>query len=151
MNAAVKVWSLLKKYLIPTAFAAVFYIFTFLLGNRTLCVFKTTYGIPCPGCGMTRAFIYFFRGNISKAFYYHPLFFLLIITLLIVIFRNKDYVSKIYNSKIFWIVILVVFIIVWAVRMVIMFPNLEPLDFNHHSLLSVFYKLCCQIMKKMVI
>ena len=30
-------------------------------------------GIPCPFCGMTRAFLCVLHGDILKAFYYHPL------------------------------------------------------------------------------
>lgn len=30
-------------------------------------------GISCPGCGLTRAYLCLLRGNISGAFYYHPL------------------------------------------------------------------------------
>ena len=30
-------------------------------------------GIPCPFCGMTRAFLCVLRGDFLQAFYYHPL------------------------------------------------------------------------------
>ncbi len=37
------------------------------------CPFRFITGIPCPGCGMTRAFRELVKGNIRRAFYYHPL------------------------------------------------------------------------------
>jgi len=31
-------------------------------------------GVPCPGCGMSRAFLAFFRLDLAQAFHYHPMF-----------------------------------------------------------------------------
>lgn len=38
------------------------------------CPFRLLFGIPCPGCGMTRAFLCLLRLDIRGAFHYHPLF-----------------------------------------------------------------------------
>jgi hypothetical protein len=45
-------------------------VFTFLLG----CPFRLATGIPCPGCGMTHAFLAAFRFDFADAFRWHPLF-----------------------------------------------------------------------------
>lgn len=37
------------------------------------CPFDFFLGIPCPMCGMSRAFFALFRGDTAGAFYYHPL------------------------------------------------------------------------------
>ena len=42
------------------------------------CPFETLLGIPCPGCGMSRAFICLFHLDLRGAFIYHPLFPLVI-------------------------------------------------------------------------
>jgi hypothetical protein len=39
----------------------------------SLCVFRVLTGIPCPGCGMTRAFIYLGHGNFRNAVVHNPL------------------------------------------------------------------------------
>lgn len=39
-----------------------------------VCPFKRLTGLPCPGCGMTRAYLALLRGDISGAFQLHPLF-----------------------------------------------------------------------------
>lgn len=36
------------------------------------CYFATITGLPCPGCGMTRATIAFLKGDIRLALAYHP-------------------------------------------------------------------------------
>lgn len=41
---------------------------------RLPCVFTWLFGIPCPGCGMTRALLAVLRLDIAAAFAYHPMF-----------------------------------------------------------------------------
>jgi hypothetical protein len=55
------------------------------------CPLRFATHIPCPGCGMTRAFLSFFTLDIGKAFYYHPLFPLILaaaIILAVSLFRH---------------------------------------------------------------
>lgn len=33
-----------------------------------MCVFRATFGIPCPGCGMTRSFVFLAHGDPRAAF-----------------------------------------------------------------------------------
>ena len=43
----------------------------------TRCTFRLNTGLPCPGCGGTRAFILFFRGELFLSLCYHPAVFTL--------------------------------------------------------------------------
>jgi len=36
------------------------------------CTFQRIVGLPCPGCGGTRAVYYLFHGDFLKSFQYHP-------------------------------------------------------------------------------
>lgn len=38
------------------------------------CIFRAITGVPCPGCGMTRAWLAFLTGHFDAALAYHPLF-----------------------------------------------------------------------------
>ena len=38
------------------------------------CPFYFLSGIPCPGCGITRAYLSLLEGNIAEAFYWNPMF-----------------------------------------------------------------------------
>jgi hypothetical protein len=37
----------------------------------SICMFKNTTGLDCPGCGLTRAFCSIAKGNVSKGFYFN--------------------------------------------------------------------------------
>lgn len=47
------------------------------------CPFKILTGIPCPGCGMTRAFLAFAEGDFLMAFQYNPFSTLLFIIIIL--------------------------------------------------------------------
>lgn len=41
-------------------------------GDFFACSLKRMTGVPCPGCGGTRAFCALFKGNVIQSFCYHP-------------------------------------------------------------------------------
>ena len=43
-----------------------------------VCLFHSLTGLPCPGCGLTRAFSSLLHGQAQAAFAYHPFVFLLL-------------------------------------------------------------------------
>jgi Protein of unknown function (DUF2752) len=42
-----------------------------------LCPMASSFGIPCPGCGLTRATLALFHGDLRAALHFHPLVWLL--------------------------------------------------------------------------
>lgn len=52
------------------------YIVLFSLGIS--CPIKFIFGVSCPGCGMTRATLSALKLDFGKAFYYHPLWIILL-------------------------------------------------------------------------
>jgi hypothetical protein len=46
-----------------------------ILVDLPLCPTAATFGIPCPGCGLTRATLAALHGHVAEAFHFHPLFF----------------------------------------------------------------------------
>lgn len=43
-----------------------------LLGIKLPCLFSSTTGLPCAGCGITRATTALLRGDLTSALHYHP-------------------------------------------------------------------------------
>jgi len=127
-----------KILLIVACILAIAFLFIFL---DVWCIFKAITGFPCPGCGMTRAWLALFSGNIGKAFFYHPLFLLAPI-LIILSFKNG---GMLFSSKkkntIFWVMFVALFFGVYIFRMIKMFPNNPPMDYNSNTVLYKIIKL----------
>ena len=97
-----------------------------------LCVFRRITGLPCPSCGMTRAYISLFKGDISGAFLMHPLFPLVpVIAALVIIARYK-------KKHFTWLFITfgVIFIVTYIIRMIFLFPHTPPFDYEYSSILG---------------
>lgn len=65
-----------RSLLLTMGLAAYFAAAFFLMGRTGIgCVFLHFFGIPCPGCGMTRAMWCLLRLDFAGAFRHHPLVF----------------------------------------------------------------------------
>lgn len=47
----------------------------FIIGIGYGCVFRNIWGISCPSCGLSKAWLALLHGNIAEAFSIHPMFF----------------------------------------------------------------------------
>lgn len=79
------------------------------------CPIKFITGISCAGCGMSRAWLAFLQLDMTKAFAYHPLFWLVPITVIVLLCKSKINI-KIYKIIIFTIIIM--FAIVYICRLI---------------------------------
>lgn len=60
------------------------------------CIWRYITGIPCPGCGLTRSFLFLLQGNFEKALFYHALS--VPIMVLLIYYLLEDYFS--FNIKV---------------------------------------------------
>lgn len=83
------------------------------------CVFRLMTGIPCPGCGMTRAWLAALRLDFAAAFAYHPLFWVVPIAFVLAFVRDGAASNKLKRGIDIVIAVLCVLVIaVWIVRLV---------------------------------
>lgn len=88
------------------------------------CPFKATFSIPCPGCGMTRAFLALLHGNLSLSLQWHalliPSFFFLLLYILLW-WKNIERFKK--SNQ--WIIISwsLLMIVYWLWRVLFVFPH----------------------------
>lgn len=83
------------------------------------CVFRLMTGIPCPGCGMTRAWLAALRFDFAAALAYHPLFWMVPIAFVLAFVRDGATSNKLKRGIDIVIAILCVLVIaVWIVRLV---------------------------------
>ena len=81
------------------------------------CPFKALTGIPCPGCGMTRAILSITKGDFQGAFGYNPFSFFLLFMVVISVVPGRQ-VEKLPSMapvvmNYFLIVVLVTVLVFW--------------------------------------
>jgi cytochrome bd-type quinol oxidase subunit 2 len=104
------------------------------------CMFRSLTGFPCLGCGTTRACLAFLQGHVVDAFYYHPLFWLSVILIIVTLFRGGTVFRSEKANRWFWITIFLMYLTVYIVRMVLLFPDVPPMDYNYGAPLYRVYQ-----------
>ena len=66
---------LLKSFLFVLPICLIVLVYLLLMKNGISCPIKYIFGISCPGCGMTRAWISAPSWDFAQAFRFHPLWF----------------------------------------------------------------------------
>ena len=89
------------------------------------CPIYRIFGIPCPTCGVTRAYILFFSGRFYEAFLMHPLFLLPLIFLFPKMRRKRIVIS-----------VIGIFLAVYIIRFLLLFPTTPPFNFNENSIIG---------------
>lgn len=118
------------------------------LMTDSICVYKATSGLPCPGCGMTRALTALIHGDYGLAFYMHPLWPLVILGIVIGVWllvtrqteRFKHFSMSRQGNRL-WLALLLIVVLVYVFRMLQYFPHTEPMSFNEKALLPQMYKI----------
>lgn len=112
--------------LIPVLGIFLFYLVYGLAGISTGCSIKGFTGVPCPGCGMTRAYLLLLKGNLAGAFYYHPLFPL---PAAVASFCLYEYLKNARIPVWVWGISVSLMLVVYLVRMAVFFPDTAPMDY----------------------
>ncbi len=98
------------------------------------CVIKAMTGLPCPGCGLTRAYVALFRGHLRDAFFYHPLFPVVFVIGACIAGRRHPLLSSLTSNERWWGMIFAAFSGVYIIRMALFFPHTPPMDYNFQAI-----------------
>jgi len=93
----------------------------------SLCLFYSITGIPFFSCGIGRAFESL--PNIRQALFYHPLFFTIPLIPFLAFLSPK-------TRNIASAILIALFVVVWIIRMILMFPHTAPMNYNCSSLVE---------------
>lgn len=103
------------------------------------CLFYHITGIPCPGCGMTRAMLSALRGDLASAWRYHPLFWLVPPLALLAFFKPQAF-SAVWARRMAW-GLLVLVLVVYGWRMMAYFPDHAPMEYQPDAILPRLFAL----------
>ena len=81
------------------------------------CLFKLIFGIPCFGCGITRAYLSLLKLDLVAAFRFNPMFWSVLILVLLYLFDGKLFKRKWLNFLL-TVGILSGFIVCWIIRLI---------------------------------
>lgn len=120
---------LAKRCALTLAVAALCFLLFGVWGSG--CLWWQTLGLPCPTCGMSRAWLCALHADFAGAFFWHPLFWAIPPLALLLIFAGagRRWVQK---SLIFCAAL---FAAVYLIRMVLLFPHTAPMTVNPNGLL----------------
>lgn len=122
---------LLKNFLSALAMAAL----CALIGVIVGCPLKRIFGVPCPGCGITRACLSALKPDLAAAFRWHPLWFLVPLIFAVYVFKDFPIAKKLTSPPVL-IGVSVLYIAVYIVRMALYFPSVPPMDFQKNSIIG---------------
>lgn len=100
------------------------------------CPLRAVTGVPCPGCGLTRAWLAALRLDFPAAFQAHPLFLLAPALVLLALVKGGRIFPSRWANRIFWLGMAALFLGCYLWRMLTLFPDTPPMDYYHGSLLG---------------
>ena len=119
------------------AFVAIGLIFIILLITDVGCPTRFFTGVCCPGCGMTRAVIHLFKGDIRGAIHNHPLVFTL--PVIAILFILKDKINKVVLNTLL-VIIIILFIVTYIIRLLDLSNEVVYADVTKSIIYKVFEK-----------
>ena len=95
---------------------------------HTICPMQLLFGLPCPGCGLTRSGLLFLSGHPVKAFFMHP--FLYAWILIALDFLINRYLLGRKGKELYWLLGITLFgmLVFYIYRMVVYYPDGEPMQ-----------------------
>lgn len=101
------------------------------------CPFRFLFGLPCAGCGMTRAVTALLHGDFSLAWHFHPLVFLLPVLFLGFLLRKR------FSKKFLTAAVAAVFVLFTVVFFVRLFGGSDVVrpDFANSAVFGLFEKI----------
>ena len=94
------------------------------------------FGLPCPGCGTTRAALYLLKGDFAEAFYINPGIYLWVVFLLYIIVVRYILGKPLKHATTFAAIIAVLIIIRFLYGMYMYYPTRPPFSYTGGSVLE---------------
>jgi len=109
------------------ALAAYYYIANLFFGN--ICPSKILVGLPCPGCGLTRAALLMLRGDFIGSLRMNPILPFLFVYAIFILLKKKK------AARNYIIFVIILSFAVFGYRVIFSFGT-EPIVYNSHNLTS---------------
>lgn len=125
----------IKEY----GFAGIVFLIYYLLVHlfhTAFCPMLSLTGIPCAGCGLTRAFLFMLTGQLKRAAYIQPMAFVVVLFLLYCGYFRYIKGTKIKGFRVLLTALIIVMLIFYGVRMYLYFPDRVPYVYTDNNILA---------------
>lgn len=116
---------------------------------NAFCPMVIVAGLPCPGCGMTRAVCFFLTGQFARGWAMNPLALGWIFLGLYVGFMRYIKGKKAKGVKIILVVLLVSMIVFYVYRMLTQFPGAAPISYTGGNLIEKIFPEYGELFRKL--
>lgn len=141
------VWQDLKNIKWALLVLAVYYVITYIF-FREFCLMRIISGLPCPGCGATRAGVLLLSFRWQEAFEMNPTIFLWVPYIVYLLWNRYFGKERKKLSNILLVAVCIV-VILWYVRgMFLYFPVREPYTYFEGNLLQRSYPFLFEMMQR---
>jgi hypothetical protein len=133
-----RIWTDIRthRWLIPALLLLLAYIAVSRVFFSATCPFYRVLGIPCAGCGMSRAAYFALTGQFARAFYLNPLIFVIVLFAIYCFVFRYILGQAIPGFIAGLITIPILMIIFYIIRMYLYFPDRVPYVYNYGNLLE---------------
>lgn len=107
-------------------------------------------GIPCAGCGLTRAVLYLLKGQIGRAFGLNPSIFPILLFLLYCGYFRYLRETRIKGFRYALAALVAVVLMIYCCRMILYFPDRAPYVYHRKNILAELFPLYGEWMKQLL-
>lgn len=93
-------------------------------------------GLPCPGCGTTRALMYIFQGQFGRAWRLNPCAFLWVLFGIYFVYKRYVRGKEVKGAMKILAALAVLMFLVYMYRMAVEFPGYPPMTFKRDNILN---------------
>ncbi|MCR5702826.1 MAG: DUF2752 domain-containing protein [Lachnospiraceae bacterium] len=104
-----------------------------------ICPFRLVTGIPCPGCGLTRAGLSLIKLDFGKVLYYNVMIIPIAIYIIYAVVCRYVLGTKVRFATVILIILAVALLVLYFYRMVRFFPNHKPMEYVGRNLFWPIY------------
>lgn len=124
-----RIWADVKKFWPIPVLLVVLYVVLHKL-DGAFCPMVRIFGLPCPGCGITRALLYVVKGQFAEAFYINPCVYLWLLFLLYIIVARYLLGKPVKYGTACVIIIVIVMVVRYGYGMYMYYPNRPPFAYT---------------------
>lgn len=133
-----------KEYGMAVVVLMIYTFFTNLLFHA-FCPLIIFSGIPCPGCGVSRATAYFLTGRWRQAWQMNPMVFPVVLAAVYFAWNRYLLGRKAAGIKVIIVTLILLMIVVYGVRMYLYYPDRAPYVYTADNMLAHMHSLYQQM------